>query len=242
MAEKRKKQGSDTNQTEFDFPEGFRKALEEADQLWFTLADKAFDGIYVIQDSRFAYVNKAVCDYTGYSIEELIGRESESLIHPEDRDALRASARRRLNGEISGTCEFRVISKDGKERYIREKLTPIQWRSAQAFLGQARDLTPDKLAKDEFRQIEERARTLLDNVDEGYLEVDLAGNFTDFNETFREMMGYSRDELIGMNYRHYTETDLDRVFNAYNSVFRTGEPVKSFEYAIRRKDGQKKNP
>ncbi len=241
MAEKRKKQEADENQTAFDFPEAFRKALEEADQLWFTLADKAFDGIYVIQDGRFAYVNKAVSDFTGYSNEELLGRETDSLIHPEDRATVRASARKRLDGEISGPCEFRIISREGQERYVREVITPIQWCRKPAFLGQARDLTPDKTAKDELRQIEEQARTLLDNVDEGYLEVDLAGNFTDFNETFREMMAYSRDELIGMNYRRYTdEADFDRVFNAYHSVFRTGEPVKSFEYTIRRKDGQKR--
>ena len=47
-------------------------------------------------------------------------------------------------------------------------------------------------------------RTILENIEEGYYELDLAGNFTFFNDSMCRIMGYPREELMGMNNRVYT--------------------------------------
>jgi PAS domain S-box-containing protein/putative nucleotidyltransferase with HDIG domain len=77
---------------------------------------------------------------------------------------------------------------------------------------------------------------------EGYHEVDLRGSFTFFNKSFQKLMGYPHEELMGMNYRQYAADDANRknVFEAYNRVFRTGEPLDSFEWDIVLKDGDRK--
>ena len=52
-----------------------------------------------------------------------------------------------------------------------------------------------------LRENEERYRTILESIEEGYFEVDLKGTFTFFNDSLCVVLGYSRDELEGMNNR-----------------------------------------
>ncbi|HAR49401.1 MAG TPA: PAS domain-containing sensor histidine kinase [Smithella sp.] len=86
-----------------------------------------------------------------------------------------------------------------------------------------------------------RYRSMIDNIDNGYYEVDLAGNFTFFNEEVCRVLGYSREELMGQNYRQHTDKETaNKVFQAYNKVYKTGKPVKELGYNIIRKDGSKR--
>ncbi len=48
---------------------------------------------------------------------------------------------------------------------------------------------------------EEKYRSILQSIEEGYYEVDLAGHFTFFNDSMVGILGYSKDELMGMNNR-----------------------------------------
>ena len=85
---------------------------------------------------------------------------------------------------------------------------------------------------------EERYRSMLEEMQSGYLETDLAGNFTFCNNATCRYLGYSKQELIGMNYRNVTEPeDVETVYRAFNRVYRTGEPVRMVEFRYRRKDG-----
>ena len=98
-----------------------------------------------------------------------------------------------------------------------------------------------KKAEETLHHSEERYRTILENIEEGYLEVDLAGILTFFNDTLCRVSGYSREELMGMNNRQYTDKEeLKKVFQAYNKVYTTGEPNNGFGWQIIRKDGAKR--
>ena len=84
---------------------------------------------------------------------------------------------------------------------------------------------------------EEKYRSILDNIEDGYFEVDLAGNFTFFNDSLCRILGYSKAELMGMNSRQYLDDENAKiVFNTFNQVFTTGKPVKAFDWVFIRKD------
>ncbi|MCX6009550.1 MAG: diguanylate cyclase, partial [Chloroflexi bacterium] len=84
-----------------------------------------------------------------------------------------------------------------------------------------------------------RYRTILAEIEEGYYEVDLAGNFTFVNNATCRQFGYSKEELIGMNYRvHVLKEDVKSVYKAWNKVYRTGKPLKSYPFSSVRKDGR----
>ncbi len=98
-----------------------------------------------------------------------------------------------------------------------------------------------KRAEAALRKSEEKYRTILENIEEGYFEVDIAGNFTFFNDSLCRLLGYPRDEMMGMNNRQYTdEENAQKLYQTFNKVYRTGEPAKGFDWEIIRKDGTKR--
>src|SRR5512136_1745895 len=85
---------------------------------------------------------------------------------------------------------------------------------------------------------EEKSQSILNNIDELYYEVDLAGNLTFFNDSMSKILGYSKDELIGMNNRQYMDEETSKkVYQIFNQVYRTGVPAKAFDWELIRKDG-----
>ena len=83
-------------------------------------------------------------------------------------------------------------------------------------------------------------RSIIERIEDGYYEVDLAGNFVFFNESMCKILRYTKDELIGMNNRQYMdEENAKKVFNAFNRVYKTGESYKAFDWELIRKDGSK---
>ncbi|HSF24872.1 MAG TPA: methyl-accepting chemotaxis protein [Blastocatellia bacterium] len=98
-----------------------------------------------------------------------------------------------------------------------------------------------KRADEALRRSEEKYRTILESIEDGYYEVDLGGNLTFFNDPVCKLHGYSPDELKGMNNRDYMDPEVARnVHKEFNRVFRTGEPSGEFSYSINRKDGEKR--
>ena len=92
-----------------------------------------------------------------------------------------------------------------------------------------------------LRALETKIQVLLDSIQEGYAEVDLKGTTLLCNKSFSHMVGYTVDELIGMNYVQYVSGEESRrVFTSYNKVFKTGVPNKGFCYEIIKKDGTKR--
>jgi two-component system cell cycle sensor histidine kinase/response regulator CckA len=95
-----------------------------------------------------------------------------------------------------------------------------------------------KQKEEELRKGEERYRSILENIEEGYFEVDLAGNFTFVNDALCRIAGYDRDELIGMNNRDYaTPETAKEMYAVFSKTYQTGEPARIVDYDIFRKDG-----
>ena len=86
----------------------------------------------------------------------------------------------------------------------------------------------------------EKYKNIFSSIEEGYYEVDLAGNLTFFNDSLCKIYGYARDELMGMNNREYmTAETAKKTYEIFNSVYRTGEPTKIFDWEFIKKDGAK---
>jgi len=91
-------------------------------------------------------------------------------------------------------------------------------------------------------QSEEKYRTILENIEDGYYEVDLTGNFSFFNGSMCRILGYSPEEMMGMNNRQYIDKEgAKKLFQAFNQVYKTGKPAKEFDWQIIRKDGTKRH-
>ncbi|MEA3437947.1 MAG: PAS domain S-box protein [Thermodesulfobacteriota bacterium] len=111
----------------------------------------------------------------------------------------------------------------------------------QRVLGLEKKLYTLKLMEEALRESEEKHRSILKNIEEGYFETDLAGNYTFFNDSTAKILGYSRDELMCMNNRQNTDKEnAKKVFQTFNKIYTTGETHKGFDWEIIRKDGSKR--
>ncbi len=87
-------------------------------------------------------------------------------------------------------------------------------------------------------ETEKKYRTILSNIEEGYFETDLNGNFTFWNESLIHMVKYGANELPDMNYGMLADKSTrEVVFQVVNRVYRTGEPSKGFEFELLQKTG-----
>ncbi|MGD8337959.1 MAG: ATP-binding protein, partial [Desulfobacterales bacterium] len=84
---------------------------------------------------------------------------------------------------------------------------------------------------------EEKYRSILESIDDGYFEVDLTGNLMFLNESTCRMLGYGRHELLGMNYSQFMDTlTSEKVFRTFSAVYRTGEATRALDWKMLRKD------
>jgi PAS domain S-box-containing protein len=125
-----------------------RKKAEErqrsAEELYRTMAEKSFAGVYVVQNGRFVFINTNAAQYAGYTKEELLGQPSRAMIHPEDREHARQCAVEMIKGKRDIPYEFRVVTKQGEIRWIMEALTSINYQGKAAILGNSIDITEHK--------------------------------------------------------------------------------------------------
>ena len=104
--------------------------------------------------------------------------------------------------------------------------------------GISRNITERMEARKALKESEKKYRSILDSIEDGYYEVDLKGNYQFFNTQFCRLLGCSCDELHNRNYTEIVHENYQKaVFKTFNYVFRTGKPIKTFDWKIVRKDG-----
>ncbi|MBW2631017.1 MAG: PAS domain S-box protein [Deltaproteobacteria bacterium] len=104
-----------------------------------------------------------------------------------------------------------------------------------------RQVTACRETEKELRESETRYQLILDNIEDCYFEIDLAGNLTFCNNAMYRISGYLRDELIGMNNREYTTPETSkRMYGIFSKIYLTGKPADITDYEIIIKDGSVK--
>jgi len=195
-------------------------------------------GIYILQHGKFVYVSELYQKLSGYTDTELIGTYSLNNIYPDDREMVREEAIKCLKGESFEPYEYRFVKKNNKVMWVFETITPIVYKEDRATLGSFMDITERKRIEKALRQSEEKYRTILESIQEGYFEVDLDGNFTFCNDSMSRLTGHSKEDLIGMNHKQLTnEETAKEVFQAFIDVYNTEEPSKGFDWQIIKKNG-----
>ncbi len=103
--------------------------------------------------------------------------------------------------------------------------------------------TAARAAKGNNSQIQkERYRVLIEDVADGFYEVDLKGNFKFFNNALCRIFGYPPRKIQNSNFRTFMD-DLNAqiALEAFNQIYRTGKGVVDINWEIIRKDGERRN-
>jgi PAS domain S-box-containing protein len=139
-----------------------RKAMEEAlrksEEHYRHVIQSLQEGLFVLQDEKFRFVNDAIVDILGYTVEEMTGKHFTSVIPPELRDeAVRKNYRRRSGHTDSWSYEFQLLHKDGKTRIpviLSTNLTELDGKTA--VVGTAKDITDRIKAEEEIKAAHKR--------------------------------------------------------------------------------------
>lgn len=87
-------------------------------------------------------------------------------------------------------------------------------------------------------QPSDRFRMILDDIDEGYYEVDLNGRFTFVNRAMVRLIGLPREQILGLTNRDYMDpASAKSAFESFNEVYRTGRPSRIDSLQVHLKDG-----
>lgn len=219
--------------------------LSQSEKRFRTVFEAAPLGI-AIADARgyFLEANEAFFRLLGYDQNEIKKLTFLDITHPDDREETRKLSGKARDGKINFyQTEKRYLKKNGETLWGIVRATAIKDNNGhlQYWLALIEDITEQKAAKEALKQTGRRYRNILESIEEGYFEVDLKGNFTFFNDQVCEIIGYPRQDLMGMNNRQYTTpATAKKMFQIFNRVFKTGESAKISKYEIIRKDGTKK--
>jgi PAS domain S-box-containing protein len=151
-------------------------------------------------EGRITSVNATGLTLTGYSERELIGRPALDLIDPEVRqDAVKRFERRLQAGQDAPPDESIVIARDGRRVPVEVTSALIRDDDGRSVgvLGLVRDVSDRKRDEEILLESEERFRSAFDYAAIGMALVAPDGGWIQVNRALCDLVGYSRDELLG---------------------------------------------
>ena len=220
------------------------QALRDSEKKYRALAETTTDTTFIIGlDGKFTYISPVVEKLTGYPWQDFIGRPFKEFVAPEYVESMVKRFKEGLAGKEIPLIEIEVRHKNGGTVSAEVNVSSIPDATGKTIgrIGVARDITERKHVEESLRKSEDKFRTIIERMEDGYFEVDLSGRFTFFNEAMCKIAGFSADEMTGMSNLEYTSPEMaKKIFNAFNKVYRTGKPADVEDYEIIKKGGSKR--
>ena len=224
-----------------------QRALSESEKRYQRITEAITDYIFTVKvadghpaQTHHGPTSEAV---TGYTAEEFNADPFLwiRMVPAEDQDIVRAQASEALSGHDPGPIEHRIIRKDGQIRWVSNSLVPTSDGQGNlvSFDGLLRDITNRKIAEETLRESEERYRHLVETMNEGLAMADQNYVFTFVNERLCEMLGYSREEMLGRHIVEFVHEDYKNFMDDQIARRQRGEEARSYEIDWGAKDGQR---
>jgi PAS domain S-box-containing protein len=149
-------------------------------------------------DGKFLRVNNALCEFVGYSHEELTQLSFQAITHPDDLDTDLALAQKLASGEIPRyQLAKRYIRKDGSivDIMLSGSVARAPTGEPLYFIAHIEDITERKLAESRLRQSEERYELALRGANLAAWDWNISTGAVVNNARWAEMRGYRFDEV-----------------------------------------------
>lgn len=222
------------------------KALSESERRYRRITEAITDYMFTVRVANGqpaeTYHGPNCVAVTGYTTEEFSSDPFLwiRMVPPEDQDLVRAQASDLLAGHGPRSIEHRIMRKDGQIRWVSNSLVPSYDVEGNllSYDGLIRDITNRKIAEETLRESEERYRHLVETMNEGLALADRDYLFTFVNEKFAEMLGYSREEMVGCHLLKFVHEEYQD-FMKDQIVRRIMGEAKSYEIDWQAKDGRR---
>lgn len=212
----------------------------------FQQINEDFSDIFVVTDQMgdIKYCSRSIECFTGYKPEEVIGKSVFSFIHPEDSRETADDYGKAILADQDALIPrvLRVIHKNGSVIYLDgmgRNLTKNP--DVAGFVMSVRDITKRRHAEEKLRHSEAKFRTILENIEQGYCETDLHGNFTFVNHSLCGILECDRDGLLGRHYREYLDDDFAQEASMVCGRVSQGESITDFPCLVKSKNSIQRN-
>lgn len=136
-------------------------ALQESEQKFRTFTENTTAAILIHQGGKCLYVNAALATITGYFLEDLYTLNFWELIHPDQREAVKAHSLAQLRGQPGQSrYETKIITQSGQERWIDLTTDLISYEGRSAVLWTFQDITGHKQLEVALQESETRYRAI----------------------------------------------------------------------------------
>ncbi|MEK3900823.1 PAS domain S-box protein [Paenibacillus sp. FSL R7-0179] len=149
---------------------------------------------YAAPGSVCRYCSPSVEEVLGYRPEELIGRDSSRLVHPEDLALISAEQMAE-----SPDVQLRILHANGQYIWIEFSLRTVEDGGERGVLAVGRDVTRRKIVEQKLQESVERYTSLKKYNHDAIISLDLEGHIINGNEQAVRLTGYTIAELVGMS-------------------------------------------
>jgi len=210
------------------------EALRESEEKFRTFTESAPVAMMIYQDYRCVYANAAAERITGYSAEELSSLRFWDFLHPDFRRmAIEGGKAMERGEEPPKRSEFRIITKNGEERWLDSRLEVIKYQGKRAVLISAMDITERKQAEQALRESEERYRVTFETTGTALAIIEEDTTLSLVNSRFEELSGYSKEEIEGKkSWTEFVKDDLEKM-KEYHHLRRIREGLAPSSYEFR---------
>lgn len=176
------------------------KQLRESEQRYRQLFTHAPAGIYEVDftTGRFVRVNSLICEYTGYTEEELLTMGALDILTEESRLHFLERLQKINRGEsVPLNPEFCIRNRDGSTRWVQLNVDFI--RDGGRVTGAtavAHDISERKKAEDALRESEERYALIANNVADTITIMDLDLNVHYASPSIERLRGFAVEEVM----------------------------------------------
>ncbi len=217
--------------------------LKESEERYRTIFESSGTAKIIADDSStILLANTGFERLSGYSRSELEKVKSwTDFIMEEDLNRMETYNGMRLDDPASAPkqYEFRFKDRQGQVRDIFLNVDVIPGKKQ--IVASCLDITDRKRMEDAVRFSEEKYRNILESIQEAFFETDLYGCFTFFNGYACSLLGYSREEMPGMDIRTYSSPEMaDMAYDVFHRIYMTGIPERLTDYEVIRKDKDKR--
>ena len=157
----------------------------------------------------YCYVSPSSSRVYGWAPEQMVGRPVRDFLHPDDHER-HAQVRASLHdGTYEQGAEFRVPCADGRWLWVEMHFSVLRNRdgSLREVQAAARDISDRKVAESARRVADEQFRTAFDDAPIGMALVAPDGEWLRVNPALCDIVGYSREELLGKTFQDITHPD-----------------------------------
>jgi len=215
-------------------------ALDESEKNYLYLIKGATDPVIIVQDGLVKRVNPQLSLLSGFSLEEILGKPFADFVLPADLPKVMSFYDRRMGGDDSRfTYETSIIKKDGGRLEVEASTTSITLNGKRAILVFMRDITERKQNEEMIRESERVYRALFEQANDAVFRLGLDGSYLDANQKAADMLGCTREELIGMSFRDFVVAEEHSDSERRLRALLAGEELPVYGRVFRKKSGER---